>query len=93
MDLSQRLSENYTLKADLESTRTFVCQGDIARILSASHEHVEFLPFLRVVERTYRDSSARTPSKAVLSNLFKSFGVQQLGCAVSRAREQHGVVV
>ena len=54
---------------------------------------MEFLPLLRVEQRTYCDCAARSATKAVLANLFESLRTEELGRAVARAGEQHSVIV
>lgn len=49
MDLCQILVKYHTLQSDLEATGALVRQGDITRVLTTRHEHVELLPLLRVM--------------------------------------------
>ena len=77
MDLSKILVKNYTLQSDFESTGTLVCECDIAGVLSTSHQHMELLPFLRVMKRAHSDCTTWSATEVVLSDFFKSLRVKQ----------------
>ena len=77
MNLSKILVKNYTLQSDFESTGSLICQGDITGVLSASHQHVELLPFLRVMKRAHCNCTTWFATEAVLSDFFKGLRVKQ----------------
>lgn len=91
-DITKGLVEDDAHEPDGEATFGRLSRGDIAGVLTTSQEHMELLKLSAIKERADGCGSAGLYELKDASGL-ESLGVKELGLAVSRACDEHGVIV
>lgn len=91
-DLSEVLAKDNVQELNFEATSRSCGSGHILGILATSHNHMEFLMFVRVEEG--RDSSGTTwLSVMEFSYSLESLGVEEFSITILAACHKHRVVV
>ena len=91
-DISQRLVIYNAHEFDRETSLGCLRGGDLTGVLTSSQQHMEFLEVLAVEEGTYRSCTAGL-YELEDSHWCEGLWVQELGLTISRASDQHGVII